>query len=203
MAAKKPPKKKRRGMQFTEAERQLVSRMADAGATRLQISRALAISPATLKRHFAAQINGKNRRGVNAREYTAEQRDFVAAMVSFGIEQAEIAKVIGIGVPALRADFADEIANSKARANSKVAGALFRNATDYMSIQAQKFWLKTRAGWIEAQPDEVEAPEEPDLRAHLGTLDDEGRAAMRTVLEQLGAKSALTETGPEPGEPIN
>lgn len=188
---------------FSDDERALVTTMIAAGATRAQMARALACSVSTLRRHFGPVIDGKKPRGVPAREFTSEERQLVAAGAAIGVARAEIAKILGIGVTSLNAEFSDELANGAARANLAVGAALYRNATDFMSIQAQKFWLKTRAGWVEAEADVPEVIDEPDLRAQIGSLDDAGRNAMRTVLEQLGARSALTEHGPEPGEPIN
>ena len=205
MAAKAKRKTSPKGKphyKFTDADRALVSKMVAVGATRPQISKALGCSPATLRRHFAPLIDGRNPSGPRQREYTDQDRNYVSEMISYGIIHAEIAKVMGISLPTLRTDFPEEIATAQTKANSKVAGSLFRNATEYMSVQAQKFWLKTRAGWIEAGEEEHEVHEEPDLRASIGDLDQEGRDAMRTVLEKLGARSELSGQGPEPGETI-
>jgi len=80
---------------------------------------------------------------------TEKTRAEVAALVSFGNTQEEIAGYIGIHVNTLIAHYRDELDNSVVRANAKVAAKLFRKAIDGDDIKAQIFWLKTRARWRE------------------------------------------------------
>ena len=80
---------------------------------------------------------------------TEKTRAEVAALVSFGNTQEEIAGYIGIHVNTLMAHYRDELDNSVVRANAKVAAKLFRKAIDGDDIKAQIFWLKTRARWRE------------------------------------------------------
>ena len=80
---------------------------------------------------------------------TEKTRAEVAALVSFGNTQEEIAGYIGIHVNTLMAHYRDELDNSVVRANAKVAAKLFRKAIDGNDIKAQIFCLKTRARWRE------------------------------------------------------
>ena len=82
-------------------------------------------------------------------EPTEKTRAEVAALVSFGNTQEEIAGYIGISIDTLERHYRDELDNSVVRANAKVAAKLFRKAIDGDDIKAQIFWLKTRARWRE------------------------------------------------------
>ena len=82
-------------------------------------------------------------------EPTEKTRAEVAALVSFGNTQEEIAGFIGISIDTLERYYRDELDNSVVRANAKVAAKLFRKAIDGDDIKAQIFWLKTRARWRE------------------------------------------------------
>ena len=58
-----------------------------------------------------------------------EQRRTVEAMISYGIPQVDIARVIGIDPDTLRKHFREEIDTGAARANTRVAAFLFEQAT--------------------------------------------------------------------------
>jgi hypothetical protein len=177
--------------------------MSKAGASKAEMARALRCHPSTIRRHFGEGLKGKKPRGVPAREFTEPERNLVSAMVSFGIPQAEIARVLEIGVTALRTSFIEELDTGATKANASVATALYNNAVRAGSVRAQIFWLRTRAGWTDAQEElPAEPSSAPSLQQRIGTLDPEGRAALRTVLTKMGATSALSELGPKPGDPI-
>lgn len=104
---------------------------------------------------------------------TAEQRQLVLALTGYGIPQEDIATLVknprtgdGISPMTLRKYFEREIKDGMATANSKVVGALFKNATTGTNSFpggvpiAQIFWLKCRAGW---QRKEGDAPPPPPL----------------------------------------
>ncbi len=188
---------------FDASERALVTKMISAGASKAEMARALRCHVSTIKRHFGEKLKGKKPRGVAAREFTEAERNLVSAMVSFAITQAEIARVLEIGVTTLRTSFREELETGATKANASVATALYNNAVRGGSVRAQIFWLRTRAGWTDA-PDELaaEPSSAPSLQDRIGTLDPEGRAALRTVLTKMGARSALSEMGPKPGDPI-
>lgn len=93
---------------------------------------------------------------------TNEQRKLVRLLAGFGIPQADIARQIrpsqdsedSISVDTMAKYFRAELNGGVTEANAKVAGALFKNATDNNNVAAQIFWLKTRARWKET-PQEV------------------------------------------------
>jgi hypothetical protein len=92
-------------------------------------------------------------------EPTQEQRELVNLLASMGVTQEDISKVVKIGERTLRKYFHEELATATIKANAKVAGALFRMATDpkggMKAVTAQIFWLKTRARWRETANLEV------------------------------------------------
>jgi hypothetical protein len=80
---------------------------------------------------------------------TAELRRQVEQLAGLGNSIDGIASVLTITPDALRAHYGDELMKGPARANSQVAAALFKRATKDGHVEAQKFWLKARAGWKE------------------------------------------------------
>lgn len=80
---------------------------------------------------------------------TDKSRAEVAALISFGNTQEQIADYIGINAETLRIHYRYEIDNSVMRANAQVAAKLFRKATEGDDLTAMMFWLKTRARWRE------------------------------------------------------
>lgn len=83
----------------------------------------------------------------------------VTAMSSFGIPQPDICAVIGVTEKTLRRAFRRELDTATARANTQVAGTLFKAATNpsggMKSVVAAIFWLKTRARWREESKVEI------------------------------------------------
>jgi hypothetical protein len=117
-----------------------------------------------------------------------EQRRSVEAMVSYGIPQLDIARVVGIDDDTLRKHFREEIDTGAARANARVAAFLFEQATGQRgdgsaAVTSAIFWLKTRARWKETVVNE-----------HAGTIgvgqatpEERAAAAVRLIDETFGA----------------
>lgn len=96
------------------------------------------------------------KRGRVARfEPTTEQVNVVKVMAACGITHEAIAGAIGIGVKQLKRSFGKVMKTAKDLANGKVANALFDSAIGSdkraPNVLAQMFWLKTQAGWLEAE----------------------------------------------------
>jgi hypothetical protein len=115
---------------------------------------------------------------------TDEQRRTVEAMVSYGIPQVDIARVIGMGIDddTLRKHFREEIDTGAARANTRVAQFLFEQATGQRgdgsaAVTAAIFWAKTRMRWKETAITEVE------LRRGELTLDERRERALQHLNE--------------------
>lgn len=94
-------------------------------------------------------------------------RKMVKAMMGFGIQQSEIAKIVGVTDKTLRKHYREEIETGIATANAKVAENLFRHATGDSrgAVSAAIFWLKTRARWAEARPEQEMSAGDDIVRA--------------------------------------
>lgn len=78
------------------------------------------------------------------------QREMVKTLHAVGMPHATIAKGIGIDQQTLAKHFRDELDHAAAEADAKVAGTMFRIATDltHKDVQrAAQFWLQARAKW--------------------------------------------------------
>ena len=87
------------------------------------------------------------------------QRRQVEAMAAYGIPADDISRVVAIDPKTLRKHYRDELDLGTAKANAQVAGFLFNSARNG-NVTAQKFWLKTRAGWKET----------PSEHRHVGAI---------------------------------
>lgn len=83
---------------------------------------------------------------------TLAERRQVEMLAGYGVPEAQIAALIGIDPKTLRKHYRSELDHGHTRANAKIAENLFRIATGdgYEAVTAAIFWLKTRAGWIDA-----------------------------------------------------
>lgn len=79
---------------------------------------------------------------------TDKKRGEVAALVSYGMTQEEIAACLCIDRKTLRKHYKHELETGALKANAKIAGALFDLAMTG-NVHAQKFWLSARADWKE------------------------------------------------------
>jgi hypothetical protein len=90
---------------------------------------------------------------------TEKDRKTVEAMASYGIRQEEIALVLGVSEPTLRQHYRRELAVAAIKANAKMAESLFLQGMSKGpgALGAKIFWLKCRAGWVEAKAASAEA----------------------------------------------
>jgi AraC-like DNA-binding protein len=77
-----------------------------------------------------------------------KERDQVKKMAAFGIAQPAIAAVIGVSDRTLRTRCKAELATGLTTAIANVAGALYKSAMGG-NVEAQKFFLRCRAHWID------------------------------------------------------
>ena len=80
---------------------------------------------------------------------TAEDRELVRTMASYGLPQERIAASIRISVPVLLNNYREELDAAIDKADAKVVGALMKQCLDG-NVTAQIFWIKTRLRWREA-----------------------------------------------------
>ncbi len=107
-------------------------------------------------------------------------------MATYGIPEADIARVIGIDPKTLRKHYRDELDTGHIMALAKVAESLFRKATSDspQSVTTAIFWLKTRGGWRE-NPRDQHSTQNTDLSKHSDEeLDGMIAALQKTMAEQ-------------------
>ncbi len=80
------------------------------------------------------------------------RRRMVEVMTGVGVPEVDIAKVLGIDLATLRMHHPIELETGQIVANARVVESLYRKAVGDgpQSVTAAMFWLKTRAGWREA-----------------------------------------------------
>jgi hypothetical protein len=88
------------------------------------------------------------------KEPSENDRRSVEVMKGYGIPDLDIARIVGVSVNCLRRWYPEELATGQAKANSAVAQSLFEKAmgSGQGAVTACIFWLKARAGWVEARP---------------------------------------------------
>lgn len=101
---------------------------------------------------------------------TEEQKRYVKMMTAMGIPQKNISRMMQISVETLAKAFRHEIAVATDEANAKVAGVLFREATEERNVTAMIFWLKTRARWVEPKQ-KLELSGDPDAPLNVVSSD--------------------------------
>jgi hypothetical protein len=84
-------------------------------------------------------------------EPTPEQREDVTIMMSAGLTQATIAKILKISIASLQKHYRHELDVGKEEAIQKITKNLFRIATgeSKAAVTAACFYLKTQGGWRE------------------------------------------------------
>ncbi len=85
---------------------------------------------------------------------TDKLRAQVSSLKSFGHTHEEIAAYFDIDDMTLVKYYKRELDTACINANSAIANKLFRKAHDQDNLDAQKFWLKTRARWREPKDDD-------------------------------------------------
>ena len=105
------------------------------------------------------------------------QRRQVEALAGFGIQETEIAGLIGCDPKTLRKHYRDELDHGHTKANAKVAENLFRMALGQgrEAVSAAIFWLKTRARWKETMVNEVTHDVADPLNRLMQNIAERGR----------------------------
>jgi hypothetical protein len=108
---------------------------------------------------------------------TESQRRQVEALAGFGIQETEIAGLIGCDPKTLRKHYRDELDHGHTKANAKVAENLFRMALGQgrEAVTAAIFWLKTRARWKETTVNEVTHDVADPLNRLMQDIAERGR----------------------------
>lgn len=85
---------------------------------------------------------------------TDETKKQVETLSAYGTPQDGIAAIVGIDAKTLRKHYREELDVGMHKANAKVAGSLYKQATDGGNTAAAIFWMKVRAGWKETNVNE-------------------------------------------------
>src|SRR5947209_2566712 len=110
-----------------------------------RIAKVLEVSEDTLRRHYAHVFVEVNRgTGIKPFVPSPTDRQKVKALASVGVNQPDIAKVIGISHGTLATHFREELDLAEIEANSKVAAKIFSMAMGPNDAKntflAAKFW---------------------------------------------------------------
>jgi len=92
---------------------------------------------------------GKKSRMKRGQKYKPTDDDYskVEEMVTIGLDQHTIAKVMGISNATLTKYFAHNLLVGKEKRTARVAGVAYEMAVSGESPSMTTFWLKTQAGW--------------------------------------------------------
>ena len=106
---------------------------------------------------------------------TDENKEMVARLTSYGVNQNEICAVLKITVPTLHKHYRHEIDTAAVLANADVAQSLYRQATRQTNpnVVAGIFWMKTRGGWTEKRPLDEDRDTTVNIKITGGLPDDE------------------------------
>jgi len=94
------------------------------------------------------------RRGRPPHEKTTENAERVEALCAYGMDHVTIAAMLDISHDTLTKYYRAELDIGKSKVVEQVANSLKRNAMNG-DVQAQKFFLSSRAGWAEKQTQEI------------------------------------------------
>jgi len=113
---------------------------------------------------------GKKSRRPKGKKYTPASDDYdkVLEMVTVGIDQHTIAKIMGISVQTLHKYYKKVLETGAEQRNAEVAGVAYAMAVSGESPSMTTFWLKTRAGWSPKHTVQVE-----DTRFDIGWAADQ------------------------------
>ena len=107
-------------------------------------------------RPFGSKVSSGKKDGRPVFIPTEDQKFLVTMMSSTGVPHERQAKALGVNSKTLRKYFKEELQLGRNRAHAEIAGALYKRALDG-NVPAQIFYLKTQAGWREAQRLELRA----------------------------------------------
>lgn len=117
---------------------------------------------------------------------TSESREFVAQMVAMGLEVPQIAFCLKCTPHEVTHHYKQELEHGLALVNAKVGASLLARA--FMGdVNAQKFWLVTRARWVPADK------EDPKKAEQQGQQLQDRRAFMEDILQMVAKNRAKEE----------
>ena len=109
---------------------------------------------------------------------TADSRRMVREAVGLGLQQNNVARLLGISPKTLRRHYRHEIDTGIDQVNLDVARALYTRASSGKDTIASIFMLKARAGWKEASSQEAALPQKIEVTFALPESVAEEKKAM-------------------------
>lgn len=103
---------------------------------------------------------------------TEEKRKLVQGLAMAGITYEDIAEKLDISVDTLTKYYKEELHSGRVDANANIAQKLYQQANNG-NLQAQIFWLKTRAQWSETQKHELTGAAGGAIQVITGIDDEE------------------------------
>lgn len=101
------------------------------------------------------QESGVSRGGRPPWAPTEDELKQIETMSAMGIPQEDMGKILGVDPKTLRKHCQAQLDSGSIKATMKVAGALFKQATEENNTAAMIFWMKARAGWSEKTKTEL------------------------------------------------
>ncbi len=112
---------------------------------------------------------------------TDETRRVVLEAIGLGLQQNNVARLLGISPKTLRRHYRHEIDTGIDQVNLDVARALYTRASSGKDTIASIFMLKARAGWKEASSQEAALPQKIEVTFALPESVTEEKKAMIDV----------------------
>ncbi len=101
----------------------------------------------------SAAAGGKKARRATGKKYTPTDDDFskVEEMVTIGLDQHTISKIMGISNATLTKYYKHTLETARENRTARVAGVAYEMAMSGDSASMTTFWLKTQGGWTPKQ----------------------------------------------------
>lgn len=117
---------------------------------------------------------------------TPESREFVSALVAMGLEVGQIAFALKCSPHDVTFHYKQELEFGASLVNAKVGAALLQRAL-IGDVNAQKFWLQTRARWVPAEK------EDPKDKEKSGRLLEDRKEFMQDILDMVARNKVKEE----------
>ena len=114
---------------------------------------------------------------------TEENAERVEALCAYGMDHVMIASMLGISHDTLTKYYRHELDVGKSKVVEQVANSLKRNAMNG-DVQAQKFFLSSRAGWAEKQTQEITGKDGEAVKIEHGIAGQR----VKSLLDQIATK---------------
>jgi hypothetical protein len=118
-----------------------------------------------------------------------DQVNLVSRLAGLGLNMQQVADALGISKDTLERRIKEDerlqaaVAKGRAKAATKVAETAFRLATSGEHPSMTMFWLKTRLGWREKDP-QLEPPQEKTIKVYQSSIRGDG-TLVRNLIQEI------------------